>query len=85
MMVRFATTCDVMLPGPIGLDRVPCGTRSDEYGSHATCRLCGSHVCEEHYATDTLRYANYTTDEGVDVERPTVYCDNCAADGPEEE
>lgn len=85
MMVRFATTCDVMLTGPIGLDHVPCGTRSDEYRSFPTCRHCESNVCVDHYEEATLRYDTYATDEGESRERTTVCCRNCAADGLEDE
>lgn len=79
MMVRFATTCDVMLPGPIGLDKVRCDARSDEYNGWPYCRCCLNDVCPEHYDAATLHEA--------DVDSPeTVYCDNCLADyGPEED
>lgn len=71
MMVRFATTCDVVPAVPARDCGAPCGMRSLEYTAWPSCRECGAHVCPMHAAPGTLQ-----EDRDFDGSR-TVVCVAC--------
>lgn len=52
MMVRFATTCDVVTK--INGGTRMCGKRSIEYVAFPSCRECYANVCPEHQVPGTL-------------------------------
>lgn len=74
MMVRFATTCDVVAT-PDGTN-APCGNRSPEYTQWPDCAYCGDHTCPTHMQPGTL-------DEGDGERNDRCVCTTCFAEGNE--